>query len=265
MPAPMKKCAFCGEEGPRPEAHIWPRVLNRVEKGVALKVFKLHGDVPPKNSPMGLYDQDLWCLKCEEASSALENQVTPLLLGVDKHKKLLHRSPGNALRGTRPTEVFEIEDLDPVAMQRFVLSILWRCSASNRPEVAKFTLDKYQERIRLALRSTDTEHLRPFQYSIRLESEPQLRGSFLTPAHTKFSGVRYVRFSGAGFTFDVKVSKFPVPDDIKAGHSGCDRPVLLMGHTLLETADGQKMVPMLRKQMMADKLRSVIKRRLDGT
>ncbi len=251
MPAQSKMCAFCGKEGPHPEAHIWPRSLNRVEKGTALKVYKINGEVPPKTSQTGVYDSDLWCLSCEEASSALENQVTPFLLEIDKHKKHVLKSAGNPLLGTGPIEVSTIEKVDPAAMQRFVLSVLWRCSASNRPEVAKFTLGPYQERIREALQSKDNELLRPFDYFIRLESEPRLRGSFFTPANTKFSGVRYTRFSGGGFTFDVKMSSRPAPSDIRTGHSGTDGPVLLIGHTLLETADGRKMVPKLRAQMGA--------------
>lgn len=249
MPAPVKNCAFCDTEGPHPEAHIWPRALNLVEKGTALKIFKLTGEVPPKTSQTGLYDSNLWCLSCEEASAALENQVTPFLINIDEHKKQVLKSLGNPLMGTGPVEVFTIEGIDPAALQRFVLSVLWRCSASRRPEVAKFSLGPYQERIRLALRSQENELLLPFQYFIRLESEPMLRGGFITPANTKFSGVRYTRFSGAGFTFDVKMSSRPTPNDIKTGHSGTSGPVLLLGSTLPETADGRKMIPMLRKQL----------------
>lgn len=248
MPAAEKQCGFCGKVGPHPEAHIFPKALYRSEKGVANRLYKLSGEVPPKKSQNGIYDADLWCQACEAEAAKLENRVTPILLDIEKHKQPFKDQHGLTVTVKGEVQVWTLQNIDPADLTQFVLSVLWRCSASQRDELKKFSLGPYQERIRQVLQSKKVEDLSAYPFTLRYEKEPELRGGFITPANTKYDEVRFTRFSGGGLAYDIKMSGFPLPECFRNLACRPNGVIYLLSYTLPETKEGRGIMASIRKQ-----------------
>jgi hypothetical protein len=190
---------------------------------------------------MGFYDPALWCEACESESSKIENIVIPVLLDIDKHKSAVRTAIGKTINKNGEVLLWELS-IDPLAMHKFVLSVLWRCSASTIPEFNRYSLNVYQQRILDALKSRNSEDLEAFPYILRYEKNPDLRGGFITPGPVKLDGVRFAHFTGGGLAYDVRMSKQPLPDYLCAFASGPKGPVYLMSYSLPTTRVGGALI-----------------------
>jgi hypothetical protein len=158
-----KLCAFCGKVGPHPEAHILPRALHRGDPGQAFMIVQIGRIAPTKRSPTGIYDPELWCDECEARSSALDTYAAAIL------------DAGNATPVPDMTDdqgqqlLYQCVGADPIKLQLFALSVLWRASASKRPEVKAFSLGPYQDRVRDILLTEDSQKLVDYPLIIQLE------------------------------------------------------------------------------------------------
>lgn len=244
----VKKCQFCGETRPHPKAHIWPRSLYRDEKGVPFKLVNLSGLERSKRSQTGIYDNALWCQTCEQLSNELDGYVARYLADVDDYLEPVVGDDGRPLlRPDGQVCVWTVKEIDPAKLQFFVLSVLWRASASKRRELIGFSLGPYEDRIRKLLRAQDIEELRHFPYLVRYELNEEMRGGFIHPARLRHDGVNFVRLIGGGLAFDVKISSQPLPDKFEHLASDPERPVVVMPYSLVETMEGRNIAKRVRR------------------
>ena len=236
----IKECQFCGNTGAHPAAHIFPKSLLGVGP-VAFKVYRMAGREPARRSQTGVYDRQLWCNDCELASAKLESYVAPYLQSLDNYKVPWRDPQGHPIEENGRALLWSVREIDAGILHRFVLSLLWRASASQREEVRGFSLGPYQARLREALRSSDANLLEPFPYIFRHEDETNLRAGYVTPFRSRYEGVRFVTLCAGGFAFDVKMSKSPVPEFCRSLVCRSEGPVLVLRHSIAETGVGRLM------------------------
>lgn len=247
-------CKYCGNDAEHPRAHVWPQALNVTEPGQVLKLLDASGSSFVKRSQTGLYDDELWCTVCEAESSRLESRVIPALK--DPHK---YASP--AFRADRSWGPYKTGDtlasslagIDTVDLHRFVLSVLWRCSASTKSELRRFALGPYEQQIRTLLRDANSDLSSAFEFVMRWEQNEAMRGGFISPVRTRYDGVSFVRFRGGAFSFDVKVSRTPMPRYFVPFCNASGRPVHLVHHEFLDSVEDRRIAE--GAQRIADRTR----------
>jgi len=217
------------------------------DPGKAHLLVNLSGTQPPKRSQTGIYDDALWCESCERRSSEIDRDAAEYLSRAELATPLQEADnrPYQAPDGR--VLVWELKHAVPLRLHLFVLSVLWRASASTRDELKAFSLGPYQDRIKAILRSSDPIELASYGYLLRQERQHELRGGFILPTSVRYDEVNFVRFHGGGFCFDVKVSKAPMPDCFVALANGPVRPVRFMKFSLVETKEGQKLASAVRR------------------
>ncbi len=230
-------CNFCGQHEDHPKAHIWPASLG--EKGVPYKLCDISGVERVSRSWAGIYDPNLWCVRCEKKSSDLDEYVVPYLQMLEQHITPHLFDDGNPLvLPNGDVGAWTIKSLDPVKFHFFVLSVLWRSSASQRHEVKGFRLGPYEDKIRDILKNEDRHGLANYPFTLLIDRQRSLPGSFIPPRCAEHDETNFVVFYGAGLRFDVKVSNKPMPRALANIANGPTRPLLLMPFTLLRTTDG---------------------------
>lgn len=229
----FKECIFCGNTGFHPDAHIFPRALYRGERGEIFKLINVGGAMPPKRSPTGIYDCELWCDECEKRSSQLDRYAAETL---GNEANIVPVQGMMDFRGRQL--LYECIDADPVRLQLFALSVLWRASASKRPELKGFSLGPYQSRLRDILFTENLQELRRYPLLIQYEDVLDMRGGFFTPARSVKRD--FVIFRGGGFSFRVKMTNRPLTPDLKPFAIAPGSKVNLLAYSFLDTKFGQR-------------------------
>ena len=132
-------CKFCNEEGTLIEAHVLPKrmdLLNSLPK----KLFTLDKTSPPKRSPRGSYDKDLLCHTCEHRYfEPLDTYAFDVLFN--------RRLEATAEFGFGEW-LLRFRGADGNRLKLFVLSVIWRASASSRPDFEGCDLGGDQDLLR---------------------------------------------------------------------------------------------------------------------
>ena len=241
MSSYQKICQLCSKLGPHPDAHIFPKSLYRGERGVSFIAFEAAGRQPTRRSQSGIYDNQLWCQTCETMSAKLDDHVSHFLLNPVEYLESIQR-----ISFDEPYNHYRMASIDPHKLHSFVLSVLWRASASTRLEVKKFTLGIYQEEIKEILRSSTLIRNR-FPFILRYEKNPLMRSGFICPSRYKFDGVNFVRFHGSGFAFDIKIGKGLLPTCLLPFTNAHNKPVTVLNYSLLETREGRALAQGARR------------------
>lgn len=231
----INECGFCSNVGPHPEAHIFPRALQRGDPGQAYKLINIGKVAPAKRSQTGIYDSELWCDECEARSSKLDTYAAETLLD---EKNIVPVQGMVDFRGRQL--LYECVGADPARLQLFALSVLWRASASKRPELKGFSLGPYQNRLRDILRTEDQQKLRRYPLLIQYEDVPDMRSGFFTPARSVKRD--FVIFRGGGFSFRVKMTNCPLTPGLKSFAIVPGSKVHLLAYSFVETPIGRSTV-----------------------
>lgn len=144
-------CQFCLTETKLIEAHIipkwafkslYPDPKDRSEPLILVE----KGSV--KKRPIGPYDPNILCSKCDNFFSIYEGYA----------KKVFFEMPRKNY--STLSQIVENANIDKVKI--FLLSVIWRASISSRPEFQDVTLGAYKEKIRnllLTVQSSQDETL----------------------------------------------------------------------------------------------------------
>lgn len=135
----------------------------------------------------------------------------------------------------------EFEEVDSAQLHYFVLSVLWRASASRLVEFRSFDLGPYQDEVAKVVTGESIQNAHDFPFILRYDSDPVVSKGFFTPTRIPVEGVNFVRFFGAGFAFDVKVSNKPIPKSLKVVENEAGIPVKVLSFKLMDTGYGIQM------------------------
>lgn len=126
----MPICKLCGHSGKLVKAHAIPEAFFRLLRGggeAPLMITDRKGHFP-KRSPIGVYDSGILCANCEAKFGPLDEYAAQVLLNDFDSQFATIRD-----EGTGDVRGYVSEATDGERLLRFLVSVLWRASASTHP------------------------------------------------------------------------------------------------------------------------------------
>jgi hypothetical protein len=234
-------CRFCELLPASVDAHIMPRsfLRDRSEPGRHNYLLSTKHDFAQR-SPTGVYDGNLVCETCEGRFGIYDDYGHEFF----KLKEAVRLvSPQNA----EPL-VWQCP-VDYAKLKLFILSIMWRASASERSECAGVKLGQFSNRIREMIASGDPGP--PDLFPILMHRYEQ--GADLAPlsmprrARLQHSGVNYYKMEMAGCAVWIAIDERPIPPILKEMVLAPGRAALLFPINYKTTADWSRMARILLK------------------
>jgi hypothetical protein len=208
MSVQINQCRFCGATKPLIKAHVIPEAFFRplrVDGETPLVVSNMPG-VFPKKAPIGIYDKELLCESCEVKFSPTDSfGVDILLTRFDQHfTSVQHESH---------TIAYEASTVDKVRLLEFLVSILWRASASGQAFFKTVRLGAHEPVAKNALFASPTLIPPLFdavlsRWSEANHNEKPTTG-LLNPHRERWDGVNAYRFYLGAVLAYVKVDRRP--------------------------------------------------------
>ncbi len=142
----MPVCPLCREErapGEFRDSHIIPEFLYQdlYDEQHSLMVLAIDGPKRPQRRHQGTYEEHFLCAVCESRIAAHEDYVA---------KRLNSR-----VSAVKAPDAVRFTGFNYTHMKLFQMSILWRASASSRPEFRGVVLGPREERLRQMVASDD--------------------------------------------------------------------------------------------------------------
>jgi len=129
----VSTCIVCGQS-PTIEAHLMPKALARYVGRDQPRNISISKD-RIKTGSLGEYDPDILCRTCDQILGKLDEVAFNLCRNFARDHV---RKPGRLFVNPR---------IDGQAISKFILSVLWRCSVSNRRRIANFNIKEHEKAI----------------------------------------------------------------------------------------------------------------------
>jgi len=207
----MAICKLCQSNECDVDAHVIPRwaYSETLAHGPAL-VVPTAEDKYLSRSSKGEYDKTLVCTHCEESFSPYDDFGCRFFRDSDWQKSTFDRFE-STLRSEYWIKHIEGNQFD--SLQKFVLSLLWRISATDRPVFSGVNLGKREKELaRLLLRESTTEQF-PFRITRYFTPEhlPVLDPArmLFNPMSTKIHGFNCTRIPLPGFEIMISTDSRP--------------------------------------------------------
>lgn len=204
----MKYCRFCGTAGNLIKAHVIPEAFFRplrVDGETPLLVSSTPGFVP-KRAPIGIYDKELLCAFCEDKFSNTDFFGVKILLSqFDRY--FVPMKQGTDIVG------YETEAVDKLRLLEFLVSIIWRASASNHKFYKKVCLGLHEQTAKDSLFQSPISILPMFDAVLSKWSDADndeiLTTALLDPYREKWDGINAYRLYLGKVVAYVKVDQRP--------------------------------------------------------
>jgi hypothetical protein len=203
------KCSFCGEVRQLIRAHIIPQSFFEVYKGDGKRYAVLVDSKQPLKSAgkfhqAGIYDMELLCVECEPKFSEFDRYGWEVL------------GPITLNGPSAGIELYKF-DCDTDKLRRFVLSILWRASASTHPLYKQVRLGPYQTPLKD--RIFDQASLLPTEFPMFAQLlEPgalePYKSPLFPPPYGKLpnGAITHSIYFGGGLKFMINTGKIRFPE-----------------------------------------------------
>jgi hypothetical protein len=212
----MAICKLCQSNECDVDAHIIPRwAYSEMLRENPAVVASNNPDVHPFRSRCGDYDSELVCNSCERLFSECDNFAARFLRDGDWSQNSFTRVDQTQIN---PSHFYkEITDHSFPLLQHFVLSTLWKASASERHVWGGFSLGPKEELLRQYLLGEQEigEHdfafslIRYFPTTAPLVLIPEQ--VLFTPLTGRWNGYWVARLSIPGFEFRISTDSRPSP------------------------------------------------------
>lgn len=202
------KCKLCGEDKKLIKAHIIPAGFFRPLR-IGKSAPEIHSNtngVYPQKSPIGVYDKDILCEKCDRYLGLWDDYAHKILIQ-DFSEQLAVYKRNNKV-------AYKIDNYDYKKLKMFFLSVLWRASISSQEFYKKINIGPHEQRLKEMIINDNPGE--PYDYSITLAkfSNPNFK-VMLDPHNTRFNSVNYCQFYITGFVFYIKTDKKNPPEFLK--------------------------------------------------
>ncbi|MDH5572705.1 MAG: hypothetical protein OEY89_13145 [Gammaproteobacteria bacterium] len=194
------------------KSHVIPEsfFLHRKVQGETAILTTNKKGVHPKKRPIGEYDTEILCKKCEKEFNAWDSYGKELLINKYSDFKTIEEN-GSTLG-------YYIESFDYVKLKMFFISVLWRASVSKRDLYKKVALGPHENILREMVTeanpgSKDNYDVQLFRFSgvdypIPILMPVEIRSSY---------GLRYYRVYLGDHFYDIKVDKQKTPKNHNLG------------------------------------------------
>jgi hypothetical protein len=213
-------CRGCGEDKELIDAHIIPKWVYRDLKRNEDHLLVIEaGAERPLKSRIGDYDPTILCADCDQHLGIFDDYGKHVLVDKQPEWETIIR------RGE--LVAWSLTGINPSRLEKFLLSILWRGSISQRPFFSGVRLGPHEDSLRDYLWSDQQAHkhfgcvLAKFSKSkvvAHLEKTPRSPGLV-----KKINGRNYYKLYLAGFVAFIRVDKRP-PTPPFASYELSNRP-----------------------------------------
>lgn len=198
------KCKRCGEERKLVKAHIVPRSFY-----MDLRAGDEYLNVVPANpteriaiSRIGDYDQSILCHECDQFLGVFDDYGKSVLL--DGENEQTEISNAGVVAG------WEISKFNASKLEKFVLSVLWRASITNRPFFQRVSLGPYETELQNHIWSEENHNpvfgcvVAKFTRSTKAVDAEK---TMLTPHRFRYEGINYYSLYMGGYVFWIRVDQ----------------------------------------------------------
>jgi hypothetical protein len=191
MVKPTPLCRFRRTRRASVEAHVIPRSFIRARSvpGKPNYLLSNRGDRAPRTWT-GVYDNALVCERCEAVFGKFD----------DYGHRFFHAERFEPIAPEGEILAWQHPTADASRLKLFVLSILWRASASNRQEVRQVDLGRFEVTVRRMIESNDPGAPDEFPVVLeRFDIHPSITPLFY-PYRTDMDGAPCYKIELAGCT-----------------------------------------------------------------
>lgn len=238
-------CNFCKKEKILCKAHLVPESFFRFMypdgkvEGDSLLMLK-EGAKYPKRRRIGFYDDNILCKECDSFIGKTYDEYGKFVF--------LDKEPV-PVRGVDSPQALVFENVDPVKLKLFILSILWRYSISNMEEIKFLRLpEKFVEKLHAMIKNKDPGTIHDFSvvvcrfdYSGRVKN---LNKYFQLPTPNRIQGINYYNlYLPNGYKILIKVDSRSQSEDLLPLTLNLSKPVYVITYEQFEnTAEFQKLI-----------------------
>ncbi len=209
------KCKLCRESTDFGKSHVIPEsfLLHRKIQGETSILATNKSDVYPQRRPIGEYDSEILCKKCETVFNSWDSYGKELLINKQNDFKITEEN-GAIIS-------YHTESFDYAKLKMFFISILWRASISKRDFYTKVNLGPHEDVLRNMIINSDPGTMDDYDVQLFRFSGVDHPIPILMPVEIRSSyGLRYYRVYLGDHFFDIKVDKQKTPKKHNLGIIG---------------------------------------------
>jgi hypothetical protein len=200
------------------KSHVIPESFFRAIKKESDHLLVVSSDKKEytKKSRIGIYDQEILCLDCEEKFKDLDDYGQKIFLQSQDYLRSIVEEGGSDPVGW----VLE-KDVDFLKLKRFFLSVLYRADISGDKFYQHVSLGPYQTILKNIIDSDtgDSGSKLTFAIFIRrfdIEKNKFAKELLLDPRPTRIEGVRFYQiYFGSGYVVYIKADRQKTPQDFQ--------------------------------------------------
>lgn len=241
-------CKLTGIPGRFVDSHIIPRSFferSREARNEPLAILSSHESSRVKTSRIGLYDNELVTADGERYFAKLDDYAAKLLFTRPTRSQYIRDSNGFILRSEGRVLGYTVDKFDYAALKLFFMSILWRISASARPELKAIKVE-HEDELKQMLLTTNPGSAEEFSVLLYRYSDQGPQPSLL-PFNQKLEGVKFVKFVCASYGVMIKVEKIATPDPLSETQLRGGRPLVVLTMPFGDSPDYRAMMKILSK------------------
>jgi len=236
----MMPCKLCGKNKKLIKAHIIPEGFFRPLR-LGSAVPEIHSNtngVFPKRSPIGIYDKNILCEKCDNYIGAWDDYAHQLLIQDFSEELAVYRENTIA--------AYKIDNFDYKRLKLFFLSILWRAGISSQPFYSKIQIGPHEHILKKMIAEGNPGE--PYDYAVSLAkfSDPNVT-AMLDPHKKRLDGINYCQFYFTGFVLYIKSDKREPPNFFQELCLKKDPPFWIILRDLHQSNDGKIIKDMVSK------------------
>jgi hypothetical protein len=233
-------CKLCGEDRKLIKAHIIPEGFFRPLR-LGSTVLEMHSNTNgalPKKSPIGIYDKNILCEKCDKYIGLWDDYA---------HKLLIQNFSENfAVYEGSTKAAYKINVYDYEKLILFFLSILWRATISSQPFYKRIEIGAHEHILKEMIINGDPGGTYDYAVSLAKFSDPRIK-EMLDPHKTRLNSINYCQFYITGFVLYIKTDKRNPPDFLKEFCLKRDPPFWIILRDIDRGKDGKIMKDIVLK------------------
>jgi len=246
----MNQCRLCGNIKKLANAHVIPEAFFRELRSANGKIPILVSKTPnifPKNSPIGIYDQEILCNDCEPKFFNRVDDYGVKILLKQFHDLFLPITHNNHI------VAYQAENIDQDLLLRFLVATLWRASVSKHEFCDRVELGSLEPLAKQTILNPDKDIPKQFsavlsRWVIDKECFYATKGLMVNPFLVKLDGVNFYRFYFGEIVADIKADTRPLPESLRK-HALLEQTtvVTLIARELSKSKDYKDMVNTIKE------------------
>lgn len=218
-------CKFCLEDKKCIEAHIIPNSLYEPifndKKGML--IISDESKNYPKKQHTGIYDNKIICEKCERLFSKPDDFAKSFFSADILEESFIKHN-------NEKLPAYIIKDYDYHNLKLFLISLLWRASASTQLFFSKVNVGPFENQIKEMIKNNDPGDENTFSVTLTRYDNILASRTGLSPFREKWSDsdINYYIFYLCGWKCYIKVDQRPAPEIMRDFMAKPNQPLIIL-------------------------------------